>query len=74
MAEIAKQSNKNFSFSRLVKFFKEVKAEMKKVTWPTLSQVRNNTLVVLVAIIVVGAVIWILDVVFGGALNILLNR
>ncbi|WHH57459.1 preprotein translocase subunit SecE [Petroclostridium sp. X23] len=74
MAEVAKQSKKNISFSRMMKYFREVRAEMKKVTWPTWSQVRNNTLVVILSIIVVGVVIWTLDVIFGEALNYLLNR
>jgi preprotein translocase subunit SecE len=74
MAEVAKQSKRNISFSRMMKYFREVRAEMKKVTWPTWSQVRNNTLVVILSIIVVGVVIWTLDVIFGEALNYLLNR
>jgi preprotein translocase subunit SecE len=43
------------------KFFKDAKAEFKKVTWPTPKQVVNNTGVVLTAIIVTAAAIYGLD-------------
>ena len=46
-------------------FFKEVKAELKKVTWPTKSQLINNTLVILVFIAVITAVLAVLDVAFA---------
>ncbi|MBZ4646690.1 MAG: Preprotein translocase subunit SecE [Clostridia bacterium] len=73
MAEAAKQTKKNVSFSKVAKYFREVKAEMKKVVWPTWKQVRNNTIVVMISIIVVGIVIWTLDFIFGGALNYLIK-
>jgi len=43
------------------RYFKEVKAEFKKVTWPPPKQVVNNTGVVLTAIVLTGAVIFGLD-------------
>ncbi|MDK2798839.1 MAG: preprotein translocase subunit SecE [Clostridiales bacterium] len=73
MAEAAKQSNKKISFSRVLKYFREVKSEMKKVVWPTWKQVRNNTMVVILAIIVVGIIIWNLDLVFREVLNYLIR-
>ncbi|MBQ6907871.1 MAG: preprotein translocase subunit SecE, partial [Clostridia bacterium] len=51
-------------FARIAKFFREIKAELKKVVWPTWSQVRNNTGVVIVSILVVGVCIWLLDALF----------
>ena len=45
-------------------FFNEVKAELKKVTWPTKSQLVNNTLVILVFIAVITAILAVLDVAF----------
>lgn len=59
MAEAQKKSG-----SKIVKFFKEVKSEMKKVAWPSKKQVTNNTLIVMAVVVLVGLFIWILDTVF----------
>ena len=42
-------------------FFSEVRGEMRKVAWPTRPEVVNSTLVVLVAVIFMGASIFALD-------------
>ena len=52
-------------FAGIAKFFREIKVELKKVIWPSFSQVRNNTGVVIVCILIVGVCIWILDTLFG---------
>lgn len=44
-----------------MRFFRESRAEFKKVVWPTRKQVINNTVVVLVAMLVTGLFIWGLD-------------
>ena len=38
-------------------FFKDTRAELKKVVWPTGKQVANNTLWVLILVIVISAVV-----------------
>ena len=57
-------SIKNF-FKSFGKRAKEIKAEMKKIVWPTKSQVINNTIVVIVVSIIAAVVIFGLDTVFG---------
>ncbi|MBO4898345.1 MAG: preprotein translocase subunit SecE [Clostridia bacterium] len=52
-------------FGRIAKFFREVKVEIKKIIWPTWEQIRNNTGVVILCILVIGIAIWILDAIFG---------
>ena len=42
---------------------KDTKAELKKVVWPTKKQIANNTLWVLVLVIVVSAVVLGIDLV-----------
>ena len=49
-------------------FWKDFKAELKKVIWPTRSQVINNTIVVLVIVLIVAALCFVLDLAFE-ALN-----
>lgn len=55
------------------KYFKEVKAEFKKVSWPSKKQVFNNTVVVLVSIVVSGVGVWLLDLLFTQAWSWLLK-
>ena len=45
-------------------FFKEFKAELKRVSWPTMKQLVNNTTAVIAIVLLVSAIVFILDVVF----------
>ncbi len=49
-------------------FWKDFKAELKKVIWPTRSQVINNTIIVIVIVLIVTAICFVLDLAFE-ALN-----
>ncbi|MFV0605603.1 MAG: preprotein translocase subunit SecE [Niabella sp.] len=42
-----------------------------KVTWPNWEQLQQSTMVVLVATIILTAIIWLMDFIAGGGLNIL---
>jgi len=48
-------------FSRIAGWFKDAKAELKKVQWPTWKQTMNNTLIVLAFCLVVGICIFLFD-------------
>ncbi len=64
MAEAKKQENEGFfrrTGKRLSKWFREMRAELKKVVWPSKKQVLQNTVVVLISVLVVGVFIWIFD-------------
>ena len=50
--------------NRVVRFFREVKSELKKVVWPSRKQIINNTLIVIASVIVIGIVIWAFDAIF----------
>lgn len=43
-------------------FYREVKQEMKRVTWPTRNEVSSTTVVVVVAVFFFGFFLWISDV------------
>ena len=49
---------------RVVTFYQEVVAEMKKVTWPDRGQVRQLSIGVIVISLFIGAVIALLDLIF----------
>ena len=57
--------------TRLKKFFKDYRSEIKKIVWPTRAQVIKNTGIVLVAIIFIAAIVGVLDLVFGLGINAL---
>ena len=54
-------------------WFREMKSELKKVVWPNRKTVIENTGTVLMCSLVIGACIWIFDVVLGAALDMLLS-
>ena len=45
-------------------FFKDFKAELKKVIWPTPKQIVNNTIAVITIVIVTAIIVFILDLAF----------
>ena len=45
-------------------FFKDFKAELKKVIWPTPKQLVNNTVAVITIVIITAVIVFVLDVVF----------
>ncbi len=45
-------------------FFKDFKAELKKVNWPTPKQLLNNTIAVVTIVIITAAIVFVLDVIF----------
>ena len=45
-------------------FFKDFKAELKKVIWPTPKQLVNNTVAVVVIVLITAAIVFVLDAIF----------
>lgn len=50
---------------RLVRFLREVVAELRKVIWPSRNQLVTYTIVVLVFVSFMVALVWLLDFLFG---------
>ncbi|MCL2827385.1 MAG: preprotein translocase subunit SecE [Oscillospiraceae bacterium] len=59
--------------TRIVKWFRGLISELKKVTWPSRSQIMNNTWVVLVVMGVCAVAIWGFDYVAGTIVRTLIN-
>ena len=57
-------TNKKASNKDKRHFFKDVKAEHKKVIWPTPKQLLNNTLAVIASVLIVGVIVFLLDLCF----------
>lgn len=56
-------------FNRLSNYVKESYSELvNKVSWPTLQEVTNSSVIVLTASVIIAIVILIMDLLFGTAL------
>ena len=60
-AKKEKKTEKVGFFARVGKWLKEMKSELKKVSYPSSKQVINNTLIVLLCVLVVGIFVWLFD-------------
>ena len=62
MAEANKKQNWFVrTFNKIRKYLRDSKSELKKVVYPSFKQVRNNTLIVLLCVLIVGIFVWIFD-------------
>ena len=74
MADTNLTKTKKASFgTRVKKFFKDTRAELKKVTWPTKEQLIHNTGVIIVFIIIIAVILSVLDLAFGKIFAMLTN-
>ena len=48
-------------WNRIKTFFIEVNAEVRKVTWPTFKEVRDTTIVVIIAVFLFGIFLYLVD-------------
>ena len=75
---MAKDKEKKGNFfsragQRIAKWFRELKSELKKVVWPTPKQTANNTLVVIVVCIIVGAAIALFSLAASEGVSLLIQ-
>ena len=61
---VKKKSDKPSLFSRIAAFFRSIKSEIKKISWSPADDVRKNTVVVLVVLIVCAIALAVVDFVF----------
>jgi len=60
--------------NKLAKFFREAKAELKKVTWPSKDQLIHNTCVIIAFIAIVCIILALLDLGFGELMGLLVPK
>jgi preprotein translocase subunit SecE len=56
-------------FGRLAYFVRDVRAEMKRVSWPTLNEVKNTTIITLIAVIFFAVYLFLVDRIWTFALT-----
>ena len=66
--KMAKKENKEKNENKQKRrFFKDMKAELKKVIWPNAKQTANNTIAVIAFTLAIAVIVFVLDVVFDFA-------
>jgi len=73
MAEVKKENWFVRTWGKVCKYFRELRSELKKVSWPTPKKVMSNTAIVGGAVAVIGAFIWLFDFVAGAGITALIN-
>lgn len=75
MAEVKKEKENVFvrMWKWLVNWFKNTKAEFKKIIWPTPKKILKDTGIVIVSVIILGAFISLVQYLFHQGLTLLLN-
>ena len=59
--------------NRVLRWLKDLKGELKKVTWPSAKDVVKNVGIVIVCVLIVGACIWVFDALAHAVLEALLR-
>ena len=57
----------------ITRFMRETQVELKKVTWPTKQELIANTAVVLIAVVICAALIWVIDSFFNVVFRLILQ-
>ena len=60
--------------SRIAKYFRDFRSELKKIVWPSRKQIVKSTAVVLLMVFIAGVVIWGFDTILGFLVNLLLKN
>ena len=61
---MAKDAKNNKDIKNKKHFFKDFKAELKKVIWPTPKQIVNSTVAVVTIVLIAAVIVFVLDLVF----------
>jgi preprotein translocase subunit SecE len=55
-------------------FLQEVRGEMQKVTWPSWPELKGQTLVVIIAVLLIAAFIGVVDIILSNAIKLLVTQ
>ena len=70
-AKAPKQKDKKPN--RVLKWLKDLRGELKKVTWPSAKDVLKNVGIVILCVLIVGVCIWVFDYLAHAVVGALLN-
>ncbi|MCM8790086.1 MAG: preprotein translocase subunit SecE [Candidatus Omnitrophica bacterium] len=60
--------------NKLAIFFKDVKVEMTKVSWPNKDELIGSTVIVLISLAILSLFIGVCDVILSKTVNIIMSR
>lgn len=72
-AKAPKEKKKDKKPNRVLRWLKDLKGELKKVTWPSAKDTIKNMGIVIVCVIIVGVFIWAFDFLAREVVHALLN-
>lgn len=70
-AKVKAKEKKPGVFSKIKRYFKDLRGEFKKIVWPSKKQIINNTIVVIACMAVTAVIIWLLDWAFISLLSLI---
>ncbi len=73
MADVKKENWFKRTFKAILRYFRELRSELKKVVWPTPKQVFKNTMIVLACVLVVGVFVFVFDKVSSTGIQALIS-
>ena len=59
--------------NKIVQFFREVRHEMSRVTWPSLKDTRMLTLMVFIMVTIMAVFLWLVDLAMNAGINTVLG-
>lgn len=69
-AAVALQSSQGAKFMH---FLRESQIEVRKVVWPTRQETWQTTMIVAVAVLLIGILVWIIDMILAWAVRLLMG-
>ena len=60
--------------SKIATFFRDLKSEFKRISWPTLKQTTKNTGIVIAFIVILGLFVVLVDLGFGKLFELILGK
>ena len=72
-AKAPKEKKKEKKPNRVLRWLKDLKGELKKVTWPSVKDVVKNVGVVILCVLIVGVFIWVFDFLARAVIDALLQ-
>ena len=70
----SKSEKKPSQPNAVVRYFRETRGEIRKVTWPTRQESWRLTAIVLAVTIATAAFLWLFDFIFSGGIQFLIER
>lgn len=72
-ATVSKTMSSDHVIGKSIQFLREVKVELKKVTWPSRKQTMGSTLVVIILVVIISLFLGAVDIGLSGIIRVVLQ-